>query len=226
MKDIDARLAGVTLPAGYRIRQGGETEDQREVFGRIIAALAIAVLLMYLVLVIQFGSFLDPLAIMISLPLSLIGVMLALLVTGSTLNLMSLIGVILLMGIVAKNAILLIDFAKWAEEAGKSRRDALIEAGRVRLRPILMTTFALIAGMIPVAIGAGEGADFRAPLGRAVIGGVITSTVLTLLVIPTFYEIMTEWRDWILAKLKPSRGRGHQPAAASPLLPSRPDEAR
>ncbi len=226
IKDIDVALAGVTLPAGYTIRQGGETEDQREVFGRIIAALAIAVLLMYLVLVIQFGSFLDPLAIMISLPLSLIGVMLALLVTGSTLNLMSLIGVILLMGIVAKNAILLIYFAMWAEEAGKSRRDALIEAGRVRLRPILMTTFALIAGMIPVAIGAGEGADFRAPLGRAVIGGVITSTVLTLLVIPTFYEIMTEWRDWILEKLRPNRARSHRAAVPSPLLPSRPDEAR
>jgi HAE1 family hydrophobic/amphiphilic exporter-1 len=221
--DIEARLTGVTVPAGYTIRQGGETEDQQEVFGRIIAALAVAILLMYLVLVIQFGSFLDPLAIMISLPLSLIGVMLALLVTGSTLNLMSMIGVILLMGIVAKNAILLIDFAKWAEEAGKSRRDALIEAGRVRLRPILMTTFALIAGMVPVAIGAGEGADFRAPLGRAVIGGVITSTILTLLVIPTFYEIMTDWRDWVLNKLRPGRApaHGHGPAHPSPAMMSR-----
>jgi HAE1 family hydrophobic/amphiphilic exporter-1 len=226
IKDINARLAGVSVPPGYTIRQGGETEDQQEVFGRITAALAIAVLLMYLVLVIQFGSFLDPLAILISLPLSLIGVMLALLVTGSTLNLMSMIGVILLMGIVAKNAILLIDFAKWAEEAGKPRREALIEAGRVRLRPILMTTFALIAGMIPVAIGAGEGADFRAPLGRAVIGGVITSTVLTLLVIPTFYEIMTEWRDWLLAKL--NVGGGHSPAPAhapAALMSVQPGEA-
>jgi HAE1 family hydrophobic/amphiphilic exporter-1 len=213
--DIEARLASVTVPPGYTIRQGGETEDQQEVFGRILTALAVAILLMYLVLVIQFGSFIDPVAIMISLPLSLIGVMLALLVTGSTLNLMSMIGVILLMGIVAKNAILLIDFAKWAEEAGKPRREALIEAGRVRLRPILMTTFALIAGMIPVAIGAGEGADFRAPLGRAVIGGVITSTILTLLVIPTFYEILTEWRDWLIDKLRPGRApvHGHGPAS-------------
>jgi HAE1 family hydrophobic/amphiphilic exporter-1 len=154
-------------------------------------------MLMYLILVLQFGSFLDPVAIMISLPLSLIGVMLALLATGTTLNLMSLIGVILLMGIVAKNAILLIDFAKWSEEAGRERRDALIEAGRVRLRPILMTTFALVAGMMPVALGRGEGADFRAPLGIAIIGGVLTSTLLTLLVIPTFYEIVAEWRDAI-----------------------------
>jgi HAE1 family hydrophobic/amphiphilic exporter-1 len=154
-------------------------------------------MLMYLILVLQFGSFLDPVAIMISLPLSLIGVMLALLATGTTLNLMSLIGVILLMGIVAKNAILLIDFAKWSEEAGRERRDALIEAGRVRLRPILMTTFALVAGMMPVALGRGEGADFRAPLGIAIIGGVLTSTLLTLLDIPTFYEIVAEWRDAI-----------------------------
>ena len=217
LKDIQPRLASVTMPPGYTVRQGGESEDQQEVFGQIFAALGLAVLLMYFVLVVQFGSFLEPLAIMLSLPLSLIGVMLAMLVTGSTLNLMSLIGVILLMGIVAKNAILLVDFAKWSEEAGMSRREAIIEAGRVRLRPILMTTFALIAGMIPIAIGAGEGADFRAPLGRAVIGGVITSTILTLLVIPTFYEILTEWRDALGARIfgrSHATGHGHEHSQA------------
>jgi HAE1 family hydrophobic/amphiphilic exporter-1 len=209
VSEVKRRLADVPLPAGYSLRQGGETEEQQEVFGQIFAALGLAILLMYLVLVVQFGSFLDPIAIMISLPLSLIGVMLALLVTGSTINIMSMIGVILLMGIVAKNAILLIDFAKSSEEQGMPRREAIIEAGRVRLRPILMTTFALIAGMIPIAIGAGEGADFRAPLGQAVIGGVITSTVLTLLVIPTFYDILCGWRDWLMARVtgrRPARG--------------------
>jgi hydrophobic/amphiphilic exporter-1 (mainly G- bacteria), HAE1 family len=110
------------------------------------------------------------------------------------------IGLILLMGIVAKNAILLIDFVKAAERNGVDRRTAIIEAGRVRLRPILMTTFALLAGMLPVALGMGEGADFRAPLGRAVIGGVLTSTVLTLLVIPVAYEILSDWRDWAMAR--------------------------
>ena len=170
-------------------------------FGRIFAALGIAVMLMYLILVMQFGSFLDPLAILISLPLSLIGVMAALAVTHNTINLMSLIGVILLCGIVAKNAILLIDFAKWSrEKQGLPLREALIEAGAIRLRPILMTTFALIAGMIPVALGRGEGAEWRAPLGIAVIGGVLTSTMLTLLVIPTFYEIMDEARRWLASK--------------------------
>ncbi len=195
LADIDVKLASMPFPPGYSLRQGGETEDQQEVFGRILAAMGLALMLMYFVLVVQFGSFLDPIAILVSLPLSLIGVMLALLFTGSTLNIMSMIGIILLMGIVAKNAILLIDFAKWSEEKGMPRREAIIEAGRARLRPILMTTFALIAGMIPVALGSGEGADFRAPMGRAIIGGVITSTLLTLLVIPTVYDILCGFRE-------------------------------
>ena len=194
-RDLNKRVARLRLPAGVTLSQGGDVKNQADVFTKIFAALGLAVLMMYLILVVQFGSFLDPLAILLSLPLSLVGVVLMLLITGDTLNLMSLIGVILLMGIVAKNAILLIDFAKWNHEKGMPLRDALIEAGRVRLRPILMTTVALIAGMIPVALGAGEGADFRAPLGRAVIGGTITSTLLTLLVIPTIYEIMVETRE-------------------------------
>ncbi len=207
--EVMKRVNQIRLPAGYHVSAGGQTESQNEVFGSIFAALGIAVMLMYLILVVQFGSFLDPLAILISLPLSLIGVVVALIVTRDTLNLMSLIGVILLMGIVAKNAILLIDFAKWAhKDRGVSRRDALIEAGRIRLRPILMTTLALIAGMIPVALGLGEGADFRAPLGRAVIGGVITSTILTLVVIPTIYEILDEWRERLAARFG-ARERAH-----------------
>ncbi len=230
LADINPRLAAnVPLPPGYAFSTGGESADQEEVFGGILAALGIAILLMYFVLVLQFGSFLDPLAIMISLPLSLIGVMLALLITNTTINLMSMIGVILLMGIVAKNAILLVDFAKWSMEQGMTRRDALIEAGRVRLRPILMTSFALVAGMMPVAIGHGEGADFRAPLGRAVIGGVITSTLLTLLVIPTLYDIMAGFRDWSLGLFRregTAHGHGHAsepidlPAPAAPRISS------
>jgi HAE1 family hydrophobic/amphiphilic exporter-1 len=199
---IIATLKRLPLPPGYQLVVSGQSRDQAEVFKNVFTALGIAVLLMYLILVVQFGSFLDPIAILISLPLSLIGVVIALIITHDTLNIMSLIGVILLMGIVAKNAILLIDFAKWArEKQGMPLREALIEAGRIRLRPILMTTFALIAGMIPVALGRGEGADFRAPLGRAVIGGVITSTLLTLLVIPTFYEIIDGVRSWFGRKV-------------------------
>jgi HAE1 family hydrophobic/amphiphilic exporter-1 len=200
--DIQKMLDRVRLPAGVRYTIGGDAESQQEVFGQIFSALGLAVLLMYLILVVQFGSFVDPVAILMSLPLSLIGVLLSLSISGMTINIMSLIGVILLMGIVAKNAILLIDFAKWSrEERGTPLRESLIEAGAIRLRPILMTTFALIAGMVPVALGRGEGAQFRAPLGVAVIGGVITSTFLTLLVIPTGYEILDEWRRWFAGKV-------------------------
>ena len=166
MADVQRVLKTIQLPPGITFSVGGDAENQTEVYGNIFLALGVAVLLMYLILVMQFGSFLDPMAILMSLPLSLVGVMLALAVTGLTINIMSLIGVILLMGIVAKNAILLIDFAKWSHEKGQSIRDALIEAGAIRLRPILMTTFALIAGMIPVALGRGEGAQFRAAAGR------------------------------------------------------------
>ena len=216
--DIQSRLDKMRLPAGVRYTIGGDAESQAEVFGQIFSALGLAVLLMYLILVVQFGSFIDPVAILMSLPLSLIGVMVSLAITGMTVNIMSLIGVILLMGIVAKNAILLIDFAKWArEERGMPLREALIQAGAIRLRPILMTTFALIAGMIPVALGRGEGAQFRAPLGVAVIGGVITSTFLTLLVIPTGYEILDEWRRALMRRLgtQPKQMTAEHPVPAA-----------
>jgi HAE1 family hydrophobic/amphiphilic exporter-1 len=220
--DTMARVQqAVMFPSGYSLSQGGETEEQQEIFTQMFIAIGVAILLMYFVLVVQFGSFLEPLSIMLSLPLSLIGVMLALMITGESLNIMSMIGVILLVGIVAKNAILLIDFAKWSEEAGMHRREALIQAGRVRLRPILMTTFALVAGMVPVALGTGEGGDFRAPLGITVIGGVITSTLLTLLVIPTVYEILADSRDWFAARLfrssdKTLHEHGHAGATGTP----------
>ncbi|HEX7808423.1 MAG TPA: efflux RND transporter permease subunit, partial [Thermoanaerobaculia bacterium] len=215
---IDQRLKNVKLPPGYTIGQGGEGEESQEVFGDMLAAMGMAILLMYFVLVLQFESFMDPFAIMLSLPLSLIGVMIALAITGDTLNIMSMIGVLLLMGIVAKNAILLIDFAKWRNESGTPLREALIEAGRIRLRPILMTSIALIAGMIPVAMGFGEGAEFRAPMGRAIIGGVVTSTLLTLLVIPTIYELMDRFRGAFTKRVKRIVGtpQKHEPPISEP----------
>jgi HAE1 family hydrophobic/amphiphilic exporter-1 len=200
MADVMAGVDRLVLPEGVHISQGGDAQQQNEIFGSIFLSLALAALLMYLVLAMQFGSFTDPIAIMLSLPLSLIGVMGSLAISGHTVNIMSLIGVILLMGLVAKNAILLIDFAKWSREReDMSLREALIHAGAIRLRPILMTTFALVAGMIPVALGTGEGAQFRAPLGVAVIGGVLSSALLTLVAIPTFYEILEESREAVAA---------------------------
>ncbi len=190
----------IDFPPGYGIELGGASRDQQDIFTAMGIALFSGVLLMYLVLVIQFGSFLAPIPVMLSLPLSLIGVVLALLATHGTLNLMSLIGVIMLMGLVAKNAILLLDAARKRQAEGYEREEALMYAGRKRLRPILMTTFALIAGMMPVAIGIGQGGEFYRPMAVAIIGGTITSTLLTLLVVPTFYDSIEIWWERVVEK--------------------------
>jgi len=199
-KDAQKIAKEMNFPPGFGMDVGGAGKDQNEVFGAMGIALLAGIGLMYLVLVMQFGSFTAPGAVMLSLPLSLIGVVVGLLVTGSTLNLMSLIGVIMLMGLVAKNAILLLDAARKQEEEGVGREEALMNAGRMRLRPILMTTFALIAGMMPVAIGWGDGGQFYAPMAIAIIGGTITSTLLTLLVVPTFYDSIEIAKDRMIAK--------------------------
>jgi len=203
----------IDFPAGYGLELGGASRDQKEVFTEMAIALVMGIGLMYLILVIQFGSFTAPLPVMLSLPLSLIGVVVALLLTRGTLNLMSFIGIIMLMGLVAKNAILLLDCARKEEAQGVSREEALMHAGRVRLRPILMTTFALIAGMTPVAIGLGEGGEFYRPMGVAIIGGTITSTILTLLVVPTFYDSIEIARDRAMAKFHAREARWNPFAA-------------
>ncbi len=197
----------MNYPPGYGLQLAGASKDQQEVFREMGIALVSGIGLMYLILVMQFGSFTAPLAVMLSLPLSLIGVVLALLMTGGTLNLMSFIGVIMLMGLVAKNAILLLDAARSQEAEGVDRETALIAAGRKRLRPILMTTFALIAGMLPVAIGMGEGGAFYRPMAVSIIGGTITSTLLTLLVIPSFYDSIERKREHLIQKFLARQAR-------------------
>jgi hydrophobic/amphiphilic exporter-1 (mainly G- bacteria), HAE1 family len=180
------------LPSGVRFDVGGAQKDLQESLGATLSALGLAVIFLYFILASQFGSFLQPLAIMVSLPMALIGVILALLVTKTTLNVFSMIGIIMLMGLVTKNAILLVDFANRAQrEQGMSQREALLAAGQVRLRPILMTTAAMVLGMLPLALGLGEGSEQQSPMGRAIIGGVITSTLLTLVLVPVFYT----WLD-------------------------------
>jgi len=188
--DIKAAVDKMTLPEGYVVDMGGQTKDLKETAGFAMETLVLAIVFIYLVLASQFESFLQPLAIMMSLPLSLIGVFLAMLVAGNTINMMSMIGVIMLMGLVTKNAILLIDNANQRRVEGQSRNEALIHAGEVRLRPIVMTTLAMIFGMVPIALALGEGAEFRAPMARAVIGGLISSTLLTLLVVPVVYTYL------------------------------------
>jgi hydrophobic/amphiphilic exporter-1 (mainly G- bacteria), HAE1 family len=205
--DAMAIAKAIEFPTGYGLSLGGASRDQQEIFSEMGIALLMGIAVMYLVLVMQFGSFTAPMPVMLSLPLSLIGVVLALFLTRGTLNLMSLIGVIMLMGLVAKNAILLLDCARKEEARGVDREEALMHAGRTRLRPILMTTFALIAGMMPVAIGMGEGGEFYRPMAVAIIGGTITSTLLTLLVIPTFYDSIEIARERAVAKFNARAAR-------------------
>jgi HAE1 family hydrophobic/amphiphilic exporter-1 len=198
---VQNAIDGVDLPAGYTVTMGGETEQLAETMGYVVESLLLAVILIFLILASQFESFTQPFAIMLSLPLSLIGVLLALLLTDDTLNMMSMIGVIMLMGLVTKNAILLVDNANERRTLGADRWTALVEAGRVRLRPIIMTTAAMIFGMLPIAIGMGEGGGFRAPMARAVIGGLITSTLLTLIVVPVAYTYLDDFGTWMKRKL-------------------------
>jgi len=194
---IRAEVARLALPPGYTVNLGGQTEMLAETAGYVLEAIALAVILIFLILASQFESFTQPIAIMLSLPLSLVGVLLALLLTRSTLNIMSMIGVIMLMGLVTKNAILLVDNANERRRGGMHRFTALVEAGAVRLRPIMMTTLAMIAGMLPIALALGEGGEFRAPMARAVIGGLITSTMLTLVVVPVAYSYFDDFGSWV-----------------------------
>jgi HAE1 family hydrophobic/amphiphilic exporter-1 len=184
--------AGLAMAPGYRLVVSGENETMVESFGYMVEALVLAVVFVYLILAAQFESFLDPLAIMLSLPLSIVGMAGMLLLTRDTVNIMSLIGLIMLMGLVTKNAILLVDFANVLRRRGLDRRAALVEAGRIRLRPILMTTAAMIFGMLPLALGLGAGAEFRAPMARAIVGGLVTSTLLTLIVVPVVYTFLDD----------------------------------
>jgi HAE1 family hydrophobic/amphiphilic exporter-1 len=171
-----------------------------ESFKYALVALGIAVIFIYLILASQFGSFLQPIAIMASLPLSLVGVFIALAVTRSTLNIFSVIGIIMLMGLVTKNGILLVDFINQRRGEGESRIDAVLQSGRIRLRPIIMTTMSMIFGMLPLAFALGEGAEQRAPMARAVIGGLITSTLLTLFVVPVVYTLFDDLTAWLRAR--------------------------
>ncbi|WP_342618302.1 efflux RND transporter permease subunit [Rhodoferax sp. GW822-FHT02A01] len=204
--DIKAAMDTIAMPPGYRYQFSGSTKDMAESFAYAVSALAMAIIFIYMILASQFKSFGQPLALMTALPLTLIGVVLALLMFNSTLSMFSVIGVVMLMGLVTKNAILLVDFAIRARDErvddtgqtvpGLPRNEALLMAARVRLRPILMTTLAMVFGMVPLAFALTEGAEQRAPMGQAVIGGVITSSLLTLVVVPVVYCYMDDLAQW------------------------------
>ncbi|KAF0105756.1 MAG: multidrug efflux transporter (NolG-like) [Rhodospirillaceae bacterium] len=213
--DLQQVLTEIKLPPGYRFVFGGSTKDMAESAAYAGQALLMAVILIYLILASQFGSFLQPIAIMMSLPMSLIGVFLGLLIAGTTLNIFSAIGFIMLMGLVTKNAILLVDFFNQARERGTPVHEALLEAGSIRLRPILMTTLAMVFGMLPLALGLGEGATQRAPMAHAVIGGLISSTLLTLVVVPVmliYIDRLSLWANHRFSRSADEVAREHKPA--------------
>ncbi|EXW52528.1 MMPL family protein [Acinetobacter baumannii 44467_9] len=201
-QDIDKMQKAFKLPAGYAFDTQGANADMAESAGYALTAITLSIVFIYIVLGSQFNSFIHPAAIMASLPLSLIGVFLALFLFRSTLNLFSIIGIIMLMGLVTKNAILLIDFIKKAMEDGISRYDAILQAGKTRLRPILMTTSAMVMGMVPLALGLGEGGEQSAPMAHAVIGGVITSTLLTLVVVPVIFTYLDDLKNFMLRQTR------------------------
>jgi hydrophobic/amphiphilic exporter-1 (mainly G- bacteria), HAE1 family len=203
--EIQRVIGGIALPPGYRTEFSGSTKNMQESFGYAVSALALAIVFIYMILASQFQSFLQPLSLMSSLPLTLIGVVLALLMFGSTMSMFSIIGIVLLMGLVTKNAILLVDFAIRAREGRAGgpplpRDEALLLAAKVRLRPILMTTLAMVFGMVPLAFALTEGSEQRAPMGQAVIGGVITSSLLTLVVVPVVYGYLDDFANWLRRK--------------------------
>jgi HAE1 family hydrophobic/amphiphilic exporter-1 len=194
--DIKRALESMSWQPGYRYQIGGAAKNMQESFSYALSALLLAIIFIYMILASQFASFLQPIAIMSALPLTLIGVFLSLMLFRSTLNLFSIIGFVMLMGLVTKNAILLVDFANQARKAGVERSEALLEAAHVRLRPILMTTLAMVFGMVPLALGLAEGSEQRAPMGQAVIGGIITSSILTLVVVPVIYTWLDDLAQW------------------------------
>src|SRR6202008_2167046 len=198
--DVKKIVDATQLPPGYRFVIAGQQEDTAESAAALVSALGLAIIFIYLVLASQFASFTQPIAIMASLPFTLIGVLLALLLTGTTLNILSMIGFVMLMGLVTKNAILLVDFANRARRGGAELHVALLSAGQVRLRPILMTTAAMIFGMLPLALGLGESGETQAPMGRAIIGGGLTSTLLTRSVCPVFNPYLGRLAEWRKAR--------------------------
>jgi HAE1 family hydrophobic/amphiphilic exporter-1 len=185
---IEAALAALPRTSDVRWEVGGENEEMRRSFRDLAFAFGLALILVYMILAAQFESFVHPFTILVSVPLAVVGAVAALFVTGEGLNTMSLIGSVILVGIVVNDAIVKVDFINQARVRGAELRAAILEAGRVRLRPILMTTVTTVLGLFPMALGIGRGSDLRAPLAIAVIGGLILATALTLIVVPVVYQ--------------------------------------
>ncbi|OHE17119.1 MAG: hypothetical protein A2X96_01345 [Syntrophobacterales bacterium GWC2_56_13] len=209
-------IADKILPSDFLPKYRGQADTMKESFGYLMFAIILGVIMAYMVLAAQFESFVHPFTVLLAMPLSFIGAFGALLLTGQTLSIFTFIGLILLMGLVKKNAILLVDYTNVLRARGLSRREAILQAGPVRLRPILMTTFAMVFGMLPVALGVGEGAETRSPMGIAVIGGLLTSLFLTLVVVPAAYDLFDDLQGFFKRRRKKKNVGATEKTAASP----------
>jgi HAE1 family hydrophobic/amphiphilic exporter-1 len=185
------------LPDGVAFEFLGETEEMIDLFKNMLIAAGLSIIFIYLVLASLYESLILPFTIMLALPLAIVGGLVAIFITGQSLGMFTMIGFIMLLGLVTKNSILLVDYTQKLMRKGLNHDEALIKAGIIRLRPILMTTFALIAGMLPLALGLGEMGKFRMSMGIAIIGGLLSSTALTLIVIPAVFEYMDTFRLWL-----------------------------
>ncbi len=197
IQEAQQKTGKIKLPPGYRITFGGQAEGMKETFSDLISALVLSIVLVYMVLVMLYESFLTPFIRMMALPLGFVGAFLALALTGNTLNLFSMIGLIMMDGLVAKNGTLLIDYTHTLMERGLPLREALVEAGKTRLRPIIMTTFTMVFGMLPTALALGEGSESRSGMAWVLIGGLLSSTLFTLVVIPVVYTIIDDFKQKI-----------------------------
>jgi len=215
IEEIQNKIKAQNFPPEISIFYGGEAEDMQNMFADMLLAISFAILFVYMIMVSLFESYIHPFTIMFSLPVALVGALFALAITGETLNIFSMIGVLLSMGLVTKNAILLVDYTNTLRSRGKSMIDALLEAGPIRLRPIIMTTATMVFGMLPLAVAAGAGGDFRRGLAIVVIGALLSSTMLTLVLVPVVYTIMESYRVKVPAlfkKLNPIKKKAIQEA--------------
>jgi HAE1 family hydrophobic/amphiphilic exporter-1 len=192
MDDIKAGVNKIELPSGYEVEYAGQSQQMTDTFADLALALILAIILVYAVMAVQYESFFNPFVIMFSLPTALIGIILSLFITGRALSVPAFIGIIMLVGVAVSNAIVFVDYLKQQLEKGMERDQAIIETGRVRLRPILMTAFSTILAMLPLALGLGEGGEYQAPLATVVIGGLLVSTLITLILVPVVYSILDD----------------------------------
>ncbi len=198
--EIETKIASIRMPDDYDVSVSGQSREMLVAFSSMSFAILLAAFLVYIVMASQFESLLHPLVIMSTIPFALVGVVIALFITSKPISVIVLIGVVMLAGIVVNNAIILVDCINTRRKEGMPRREAIIEGGKIRLRPIMMTTTTTVLGLLPLALGLGEGAELRMPMGITVVGGLLFSTLLTLVLVPVVYDLVEKTKETVWAK--------------------------